>query len=51
MEFLFIFAALAAVEAVWYVVARKRQRRERRAASLKFFLQSERGDWTEVDGQ
>jgi hypothetical protein len=51
MEFAIIFAAMLATEAAWYTVARKRQRRERRAASLKFFLQSECGAWTEVDGQ
>lgn len=46
MEFVIVFIALALVEAAWFAVARKRNRRERYErmnADLKGWLNSDRG--------
>jgi hypothetical protein len=52
MEFATIFIAVLAIEYIWWVLSCRRNRRarkERMAASLKHWAESNRDSWTEAD--
>lgn len=47
MEFVIIAAALLAVNTLWFIAARRRNRHARMNAGLKRYINNEKDSWTE----